>query len=151
MQSKHIQLKRRYATSRRRVFDAWTRPRQLRQWAFGGEQRATRSVRIELYPGGAWELILRSGPGRSKRWGVFREVHAPDHLTFTWVTDAPGLEGVPTRVTLDIDGSESEATLTLTHAGLPEEEHETSRVEWTELLESLEDYLAREDSRGRLP
>ena len=144
MSDQRITLKRRYATARRRVFDAWTRPPHLRQWAFGPSKNATKSVRVDLFPGGHLELVLLAGPNGSRRWGTFRQVHAPDRLAFTWTADGLGLEGTSTSVTVVIEGGETEATLTLTHEGLPDPEARQANLKaWEELLESLEGFLSR--------
>lgn len=137
MNDQQITITRRFSTSRHRVFEAWTRPPLLRRWVFGGARRATKSVRVDLFPGGNLELVLRAGGEGNRRWGQFREVHAPDHLIFTLTSDGPALRGRVTRVTVDIDGTDQEATLTLIHDGLPDDAVETNRVRWEELLESL--------------
>ena len=141
MSDQRITITRRYSTSRRRVFDAWTRPPLLRRWVFGGARKATKSVRVDLFPGGHLELVLRDGREGNRRWGQFREVHAPDHLIFTLTSDGPALSGQVTRVTVDIDGTGQESTLTLTHDGLPDETVELNRERWEELLESLAGFL----------
>ncbi len=98
---------------------------------------------MELYPGGRLELILRGCLNGSRRWGTFREVHAPHHLAFTWTSDGLGLGGQETRVTVDISGGDDGSTLTLVQEGLPDESTlETNRRAWEELLESLEGLLA---------
>lgn len=141
MSDAHITLERRYATSRRRVFDAWTRPRQLRRWAFGAADRATKSVWVELFPGGRWELSLRAGIDGDRRWGTYREVHVPDRLVFTWTTNAPPFEGAATEVTVDIEGGEFGSTVVLTHTGLPDAERDARRAAWSRLLEDLKGFL----------
>lgn len=144
MSDQRLTLKRRYSTARRRVFEAWTRPPQLRRWAFP-DTSAPKSVRIDLFPGGNLELVLMAGARRTRRWGTFRQVQAPRHLTFTWTCNGLGLEGRPTRVTVDIDGGDTEATLTLTQEGLPDPESRTANLEaWEQLLEALERFLASE-------
>ena len=141
MDGQRITLRRSYATARRRVFDAWTRPPLLRRWAFGRHHFGTKSVRLDLFVGGRIELIKR-GAGASRRWGTFREVHAPGHLQFTWASDDLSLPSEMSRVTVDIEGNEHESTLTLTQEGLPDAEScEQSRALWEELLESLEAFL----------
>jgi uncharacterized protein YndB with AHSA1/START domain len=137
MSDQRITLTRRYSTSRRRVFEAWTRPPLLRRWVFGGARKATKSVRVDLFPGGHLELVLRDGLDGNRRWGRFREVHAPDHLTFTLTSDGPRLRGQVTYVTVDIDGTDQESTLTLIHDGLPDDTADLNRERWEELLESL--------------
>jgi uncharacterized protein YndB with AHSA1/START domain len=121
MSDQRITLTRRYSTSRRKVFEAWTRPPLLRRWVFGGARKATKSVRVD----------------GNRRWGRFREVHAPDHLTFTLTSDGPRLRGQVTYVTVDIDGTDQESTLTLIHDGLPDDTADLNRERWEELLESL--------------
>ena len=138
-----ITLTRRYATARRTVFEAWTRPRLLRRWAFGAESRATKCVRVDLFPGGQLELIQRGGLfNQRSRWGRFHEVHAPRRLCFTLTSNEPSLRGADTRVTVDIDGSPQESTLTLTQEGFPDEAaRDASRATWETLLDRLEKAL----------
>lgn len=141
MSDSDITLKRRYATNRGRIFEAWTRPGHLRRWAFGGERRAPKSVRVDLFPGGRWELVLVDGPEGSKRCGTFREIHPPGHLVFTWTSNAPDVDGVATVVTVDIEDADSGVTVTLRHEGLPDGGCDARRQEWCRLLESLEGFL----------
>lgn len=137
MSDQQITITRRFSTSCRRVFEAWTRPPLLRRWVFGGARKATKSVRVDLFPGGQLELVLRDGLDGNRRWGRFHEVRAPDHLTFTLTSDSPRLRGRETRVTVNIDGTDQESTLTLIHDGLPDDTADLNRERWEELLESL--------------
>jgi uncharacterized protein YndB with AHSA1/START domain/ketosteroid isomerase-like protein len=83
------------------VFRAWTDPTLARTW-WSPRGFTTVSCDMDVRPGGAWRVRMRSPSGRlHDEGGVFREVSAPDRLVFSQVWDDPsGRPGVETLVTV---------------------------------------------------
>jgi uncharacterized protein YndB with AHSA1/START domain len=73
---------------RDQVFAAWTEPERLKQW-WGPDFFVTVSAKVDLRPGGRYELLLE--PGSMRLVGEFREVTPPQRLVYTW----RWVEGVP--------------------------------------------------------
>jgi len=79
------------------IFEAWTRPEELKSWfGPGGFQTIEAAVRAE--PGGTYRLVLRAPDGNLLTiTGTFREVVRPSRLVYTWVwAHAPDDEMVVT-------------------------------------------------------
>ena len=97
---------------RERVFAAWTDEEQLKRW-WGPGRYVTTMARVDLRPGGRYELMLE--PGSMHLVGEFREVVAPERLVYTWRWDA----GVPDRreslVTVEFHDLGERTELVLVH------------------------------------
>jgi len=67
-----------------RLFDAWTRPAQLKQW-WGPQGVECVDAQVDLRIGGAYRIANRFSDGRVV-WitGEFERVEPPDRLEFTW-------------------------------------------------------------------
>src|ERR671915_2184697 len=89
-----ITITRVFDAPRERVWQEWTEPERFADW-FGGMQTEVplESVSMDVRPGGAWRLTMFADGGRREiHWhGEYREVVAPERLTFT-VTDEPDPE-----------------------------------------------------------
>lgn len=75
---------------RERVFAAWTQAEVLAKW-FGPADMTSGAVEVDLRVGGAYRIeMLRCGPGRegapatAVATGVYREIVAPERLSFSW-------------------------------------------------------------------
>jgi uncharacterized protein YndB with AHSA1/START domain len=97
---------------RERVFAAWTDEEQLKRW-WGPGRYVTTMARVDLRPGGRYELMLE--PGSMHLVGEFREVVAPERLVYTWRWEA----GVPDRreslVTVEFHDLGERTELVLVH------------------------------------
>jgi uncharacterized protein YndB with AHSA1/START domain len=80
---REIVMRRVFAASRARVFDAWTRPEQVSRW-LGPRSWTMERCEIELRVGGAWRYVMRGPGGQSMIMeGVFREIEVPARLVTT--------------------------------------------------------------------
>ena len=87
--------------SRELVFAAWTDPRRALQW-WGPVNYPAVHIEMDLRPGGAWRICLRSTEGGPDLWqgGVFREIVPPERLVFTFAWEEEGERGLETLVTI---------------------------------------------------
>jgi uncharacterized protein YndB with AHSA1/START domain len=99
------------------LFDAWTRPEQLRRW-WGCEGSSITHCAIDLRVGGAWSLVMRMADGSDHPFhGVYREILPPQRLVYTECYEMPQY-GSPewlTTVTFDEHQAETVLTHTITH------------------------------------
>ena len=80
---REIVIMREFNAPRRRVFDAWTDPQQVKQWYGCGELHLV-SCEIDLRIGGEYRYVLL-GPdgGEHTMTGQYLEIVAPDRLVYT--------------------------------------------------------------------
>jgi uncharacterized protein YndB with AHSA1/START domain len=65
------------------VFGAWTDPKHMAQW-WGPKHFTNRVEQMDVRPGGAWRIIMRSPDGAEyPSQGVYREIVPPERLVFT--------------------------------------------------------------------
>jgi uncharacterized protein YndB with AHSA1/START domain len=77
-----------FAASPKRVFDAWTKPDQLRRWWGGAEGSRLAVCEVDLRPGGEWRFIERGSDGQDYPFrGVYREIDSPRRLVSTFIFD----------------------------------------------------------------
>lgn len=126
------------------VFKAWTEREHLMRW-WGPRGFTVTSCEMDLRPGGAWRLSMRSPEGREDRQrGIFREIVPPERLVFTYAfEDAGGNVGHETLVTVTFAEDEGKTKLTVNQAVF-----ETVAVRndhargWGEALDRLAQYAA---------
>ena len=131
------------------VFKAWTEPERLMRW-WGPNGFITPSSKMDVRPGGAWRICMRS-PNGIDVWqqGVYREIVEPERLVFTYAfedaTGRPGHQpGHRTIVTVTFADEGGKTRLTL-HQGVFEsvtvrDEHVQG---WAEAIDHLAAYLAK--------
>jgi uncharacterized protein YndB with AHSA1/START domain len=139
-----LQLSRRYAAPRERVFDAWTSPEVLPDWWAVQPGWTGEIAEIDLRPGGAYRLGMKD-PESGKLHiavGEYTEVNRPEKLAFTWAWE--GQEDRPvTLVEIDFVADGDATEVTLTHSGFASEESRDSHSHgWNGLLDSLGRYLS---------
>jgi uncharacterized protein YndB with AHSA1/START domain len=100
---------------------------------------------MDVRPGGTWRRRMRAPGGAViTKHGVYREVAAPERLTFTYITE--GVAGVidpETLVTLTFADLGGRTRLTLRHGAF---ETDAARIDhqggWTGALERFEAFIA---------
>jgi uncharacterized protein YndB with AHSA1/START domain len=94
-----LNLERTIGAKRQRVWDAWTRPEQLRRWS-SPEGLEVVDGELELKVGGRWRVTMQERDGGRKyvAVGIYREVTPPERLVYThsWETDDEPVETVVT-------------------------------------------------------
>jgi uncharacterized protein YndB with AHSA1/START domain len=145
-----LQLSRVIRASRQRVFDAWTRPENMRQW-FGPNRTI---VNLEINPGkdGVYLIELEGGPcdGTTAKAnnvvisGRYIKVDPYDLLSFTWASNLDPTE--ETLVTVTFKDVTEGTEVTLTHERFASElSRQRHEMGWTGALAKLETY-AESDS-----
>jgi uncharacterized protein YndB with AHSA1/START domain len=77
---------------RERLWEAWTRPEDLRQWMVGPDGWVMERCDLDLRAGGSWRFEWRKDDGAEMAlWGTYREVSPPGRLVHTenWGGDWP--------------------------------------------------------------
>ena len=88
------------AAPRERVFAAWTDVRLASRW-WVPQDFMPLSCEMDVRPGGAWRRRMRAPDGTVvTKWGVYREIAAPERLVFTYRTESAGAIDAETLVTL---------------------------------------------------
>jgi uncharacterized protein YndB with AHSA1/START domain len=121
-----LEIRRKFAASREKVFAAWADPRQLEQWMC----RDVSSHTIihheqDIRTGGRYRMEVRDPAKGKVYWGggVYREVTPPEKIVFTWswtITTVDGSraypEGPETQVTVEFFARGNSTEVVLTHA-----------------------------------
>jgi len=126
------------------VFNAWTEPAHRMRW-WGLKGFTVTSCEMDLRPGGAWRLSMRSPEGREDRQvGIFREIVPPERLVFTYAfEDAAGNLGHETLVTVTFAEHEGKTKLTVNQAVFETLAVRNDHVRgWGEALDRLAEYAA---------
>lgn len=115
-----VQVSKVIRASRKRVFEAWTKPEVMRQW-FGPVNMDTPEVTNDLRVGGSYRVAMQKCEERaaneamgpiSVATGVYREIVPNERVSFTWNGNwAPGEESLVTVTLKDVAGG-TEVTIT---------------------------------------
>lgn len=135
-----IVVKREYAFSAERVFDAWLNPEITRRWLFTTDESEVVEINIDARVGGKFEIVDRRDTpefkGDIRHIGEYLEIDRPRRLVFTF--GVPQFDPAMSRVEIDIVAKGSGCELTLTHNGVPAEWQKQTTQGWAMLLGNLE-------------
>lgn len=129
---------------RERVFLAWTDPRQAVLW-WAPQDCTPLSCRMDVRPGGRWHRTMRVPDGGViTKYGVYREVAAPERLVFTYGTEyADGSVDPETLVSVTLVEQGDGTRLTLRHWAFGSEESRRSHEGgWTSALTRFATFIA---------
>ncbi|MGZ3517114.1 MAG: SRPBCC family protein [Vulcanimicrobiaceae bacterium] len=136
-------IRRKLAAPRARVYAAWTKPEQMRNWAGPGDITAP-EIESDLRVGGTYRIMMQKPDGeRIAVRGVFREVREPKRLSYTWrwEEDSPDHE-IDTLVTVEFRDLGDETELVLTHEQFASEEsRDAHEGGWNGALDKLAIFL----------
>jgi uncharacterized protein YndB with AHSA1/START domain len=124
-----------------RVFDAWTRPEQLRAW-WGPRPVICSDAAVDLRVGGQYRIVnsLPDG-GTVTIHGEFRVVEPPHKLVYTWRMDDGPPESSLVTVTFSPRGEGTEVVVV--HDDIPTEPVRESHEDgWRGCLDALEAHFA---------
>ena len=113
-------IRRRFAASAERVFQAWIDPAILVKWMGPGD--ITVSVaETDVRVGGAFKIVMDEPDGeRYTATGTYEEIVESEKLVFNWTWDH--VDEV-TLVTIDLEAvGDDETELTLTHTGFAQKD-----------------------------
>jgi uncharacterized protein YndB with AHSA1/START domain len=132
-----LEIRRTFSAPRQRVFEAWTRPEELKRWAGPGRME-TPLCEVDLRVGGQYRLHMRGPDGvEFQVFGTYREIDPPRRLVYTWSTERTNdvVDSVITVEFLDRGGA---TEVVLRHANLPSaESRERHTKGWIGCLDKL--------------
>jgi uncharacterized protein YndB with AHSA1/START domain len=136
-------LTRDIAAPRERVFAAWTDARQASRW-WAPQDFTPLFCEMDVRPGGAWRRRIRAPDGTVvSKWGVYREVTAPERLVFTYRTESAGAIDAETVVTVTFADLGSRTRLTLRHTAFESDEARLDHQGgWAGAVERLATFIA---------
>ena len=138
-------LTRDIAAPRARVFAAWTDARHASRW-WPPRDFTPLTCEMDVRAGGAWRRRMRAPDGTVvTKYGVYREITAPERLVFTYRTESAGVTDSETLVTVTFADLGDRTRLTLRHTAF---ESDAARLDhqggWTGVLERLATFIATE-------
>src|SRR5258707_2501016 len=133
------------AAPRAKIFAAWTDAGLASRW-WAPRIFTPLSCEMDVRPGGAWCRRMRAPDGTVvTKWGIYREVAAPERLAFTYRTESAGVTDSETLVTVTFADLGNRTRLTLRHTAF---ESDAARLDhqggWTGVLERLSTFIATE-------
>ena len=133
-----LTIRRAFAASPERVFDAWLDPKMARRFLFATPDGEMRTVEIDARVGGRALIVERRATGDAGHRLRFEVIDRPHRLVFLFAAD-PAEDGEWTRVSIDIVPTATGCTLTLTHEMDPQwaAYEEQTRHGWTMILDGL--------------
>jgi uncharacterized protein YndB with AHSA1/START domain len=136
-------LTRDLAAPRAKVFAAWTDERLASRWWLP-QNFTPLSCEMDVRPGGGWRRRMRAPDGTVvTKWGVYREVTAPERLVFTYITEDGGSIDPETLVTVTFADLGGRTRLTLRHTAF---ETDAARLNhqggWISSLDRLSTFIA---------
>jgi uncharacterized protein YndB with AHSA1/START domain len=111
---REVALTRVFDAPRQLVFEAYTKPDLLKQWAGGPEGWNLVVCEVDLQVGGAWRWVIE-GPNGEKMGlgGVYLDVVPPERLVSTEAYDEPWYDGEATSMIV-LTESQGRTTLMMT-------------------------------------
>ncbi|WP_433663633.1 SRPBCC family protein [Nocardia sp. CA-128927] len=147
MSDREFTITRVFDAPRQLVFQAWTDPEQIAEWAGPqGFSTPRDSIVVEPHAGGRYESLMVSDTDGSTfpSAGVFREIVEPERIVFTWgdPTEDSDSESV---VTVTFDTTEDDKTTMTFHllAPGPLSPDDGAEAGWGQGLDKLAKLLGR--------
>jgi uncharacterized protein YndB with AHSA1/START domain len=133
-----LEVRRVINAPRERVFDAWTKPEEMKRWKAPGPLVSSK-VEVDLRVGGQYRVHMREPTGVEHRAvGVYREIDRPRRLVYTWTwEDDPSV--TDTVITVEFHERGAATEVVLRHDGLVAPEQRARHEEgWVGCLVKLE-------------
>ena len=147
---KSVLVKKRFAASPERVFDAWLDPAMARRWLFTTADSEVVRCDIDPTVGGRFTIVDRREDGDIEHVGEYLEIDRPRRLVFSFAVPAYSPEY--DRVTVEIVPAGSGCEVTLTNAMSPATFAEwggRTQEGWTTILDSLDQLLGNAPTAGK--
>lgn len=140
-QETKLEMKHICAAPRERVYRAWTEAKNLGTWFHPSPDHSTVVAELDLRVEGKLRVEMHHRNGAvHKLKGVFKTIHPPHKLAFTWAWEPDGVESLVTVEFRDLGAS---TEIFLTHEHLPSiEEREKHNHGWIGCLQQLDQFLA---------
>lgn len=136
-----VNLDRRFAAPRERVWRAWTDPAEVRAW-WGGKSYATESVDMDVRVGGTFRIVILGEERKHIVGGTYLEVVPPERLVHSWAWEGGDWAGHEMRVTIEFKEDGDGTHMLLTHENLPDQNAcDLHTGGWTHQLDAFTEYL----------
>ncbi|HWZ59236.1 MAG TPA: SRPBCC domain-containing protein [Gemmatimonadaceae bacterium] len=148
MPTNDLSLTRTIDAPRTLVYAAWTDPTHLARWQGAPEGFTVTAHDVDLRPGGAYKLCMRSADAVD-HWlhGEYRQVVPPERLVFTHAWQ----DTDPTLVTLVFADHGDQTEITLEQAGFTSTQaRDGHEAGWRSTFARLAEYVARERIRDEI-
>ena len=132
-----LEVRRRFAASRDRVFAAWTSAEALKRW-HAPENAVVLDASVDFRVGGRYHVQMRGNDGSLHLVaGEYREIQLPVRIVLTWRWESnPG--ATESLVTVEFIERDAETEIVLTHEGLTtDQDRDGHRHGWVGCLEKL--------------
>lgn len=143
-----LEMNRAVRASREKVFDAWTKPAQLKEWFAVSEGFTTPIAEINLQVGGTYRLGMKA-PGDNPILivgGVYQEIVRPEKLVFTWRWESGDPNEPETLVTVEFLEHNGFTDVLLRHELFAEATQRDKHAEgWLGCLDGLERLINRHE------
>jgi len=140
-----VEVRRTFAASPEKVFQAWTDPSKMSKWfARGTVQHTISTMEADARPGGKYRVYVTAADGKTYHMvGKYREVRPPEKLVFTWTWEDQADFG-ETLVTIEIRrlGQSQFTEVVLRHDLLAEKWRAEHNKGWIACFDLLERVLA---------
>ena len=138
-----LEVRRTIRAPRQRVFEAWTRPEEVKRWSAPGPIEVA-VAEIDLRVGGAYRIHMRAPDGAMHRaFGVYREIDPPRRLVYTWSWEEKP-EVTDTVITVEFHDLGDATEVVLRHDGLTTaKERQDHEHGWTGCLDKLASVVGR--------
>lgn len=132
-----LKVRRTVRAPARRVFEAWTDPKQLEAW-WGPRPVVCTDAQVDLRVGGRYRIVNALPDGSTVVIeGEFKEVSAPHRLVYTWNVSAFELERSLVTVRFEDRGDSTEVVVV--HEHIPSARvRDSHRDGWNGCLDGLE-------------
>jgi uncharacterized protein YndB with AHSA1/START domain len=137
MSAPRVNVTRRFAHPRARVFAAWLDPERIGRWLFRTPGGVLKTCVCEPKVGGRFQIDEQRGDQLAQHFGQYLRIEPHERIVFSFTTD-PNDEGVEVEVRFADDG---ECCVMVLQHDLPEkyaEFLERARAGWTLIADNLE-------------
>jgi uncharacterized protein YndB with AHSA1/START domain len=132
-----VEVRRRFAAPRERVFAAWTSAEALKRW-HAPEDAIVLDAGVDFRVGGRYQVQMRGTDGSLHLVaGQYREIDPPRRLVLTWRWEG-NPDATESLVTVEFLERDGETEIVLTHEGLTTEQvRQGHRHGWVGCLAKL--------------
>jgi uncharacterized protein YndB with AHSA1/START domain len=134
-------IRRTYAASPQRVYEAWTNPELAKQFLCPAGVTIG-EVKMDVRPGGTYKIeMLHEEHEPYVAYGTYKEVVPASRLVMTWRWEEENpADEHDTLLTVEFNAHDSGTELILTHENLANLESRANHEQgWTSMLEKLDD------------
>lgn len=139
-QTFEVAIERNFNATKERLFEAWTKPEELKQW-WHPLGRKLKDVENDVRPGGMVTYLFEDG---LKVSGEYSEAVPAEKLVYTWNWELPEepVENGKYLLRISFEGQGEKSTLKVKQENFTDEQSiQPHREGWDHALDNLEDYL----------